>query len=44
MSDTPERFLDEVAYLLDPAETGTHGCLIPLLDDEPEDGEEEGDE
>lgn len=41
MSDYPEKFLEEVEYLLDPAETGTRGCLIPKLDDPPTDTEDE---
>jgi hypothetical protein len=33
----PETFLDEIEYLYDPSETGNVGCLLPKLDDPPED-------
>ena len=41
---TPEHFTDDVAWLLDPAETGNCGCLLPQLEDPPEGGEDDGDD
>lgn len=42
MSEYPERFLPEIEAALDPAEIGTHGCLLPQLDDPTEGGGEDG--
>ena len=42
MSDKPETFTDDVQAIIDAAETGTRGCLLPLLDDPPTDTEDEG--
>jgi hypothetical protein len=36
---SPESFLPDIAYTLEPAETGRHGCLEPQLDDPGEDTE-----
>ena len=40
----PEHFLPEVEEALDPAETGQHGCLLPIMDDPPEGGDDDAGE
>jgi hypothetical protein len=31
-------FPEEIEQTMDPAETGRHGCLIPQIDDDSDDG------
>jgi len=41
----PEHFLDDISWVLDPAEIGRNGCLIPEIEDEgSSESEEEGDD
>jgi hypothetical protein len=42
VSDRPEQFTDDVQAIIDAAETGTRGCLLPLLDDTRGGGDDEG--
>jgi hypothetical protein len=37
----PEQFTEDVAWTLDPAETGRVGCLEPQIDDDGEHSEED---